>query len=250
MIKEIILARNRMIRPEFWEDTKIASLTPYARLFYIALWNFSDDEGYLENNPLWLKAKCFPYDNVKIDNLLKELLESGRILIKNNIILIINFRKYQRIDRPAESALKEVFGELSTNNRRIIDDQSPPKEKLKQDNTRGVLRGEFKELLSFYNQTFQRDTLETDSKYRKFADRRLKFSLENLKTVICNVAISPFHRGENDRHREYIGWELLFRSDDKTEEFLYLKSKEKMKVTDAANLPVEELYAKKPRPNN
>jgi hypothetical protein len=39
-----------MIRPEFWEDSKIAKLSDKAKLLYIALWNFADDYGLLQND--------------------------------------------------------------------------------------------------------------------------------------------------------------------------------------------------------
>jgi hypothetical protein len=121
------MARNRMIKPEFWEDTKIASMTPYARLFFISLWNFADDKGMIEYNLAWLKAKCFPYDNVKIENLLNELIENNRVIIQNNIIWIRNFNKHQKIDRPRESNLSRIFDDTSTNAQRIIDEPSTTK---------------------------------------------------------------------------------------------------------------------------
>jgi hypothetical protein len=122
------VARNRMIRPEFWEDSKMAELSPYARLFYIAMWNFADDEGYLPQDFRWLKAKCLPYDKVSIQKLLNELFELKRIEIKNEIILIKNFLKYQRIDKPNKSDLKSEFAERS----QISMESSPPKDKLRE----------------------------------------------------------------------------------------------------------------------
>lgn len=103
------MARNRMIRPEFWEDSKMAKLSPFARLFFIAMWNFADDEGFLPCDLLWLKAKCMPYDSVSIQSLVDELLALERIEINNAIIKIKNFLKYQRIMHPTESELKEKF---------------------------------------------------------------------------------------------------------------------------------------------
>ena len=35
------MARNRMIKPEFWEDPKVALLSDKAKLLFIALWNFA-----------------------------------------------------------------------------------------------------------------------------------------------------------------------------------------------------------------
>ena len=103
------MSRYRMIKPEFWEDTKLASLGSMSRLFFIATWNFADDEGYLENDPKWLKAKALPYDDIDIPDLIKEIEEIGRFEIKNGIIKIVNFTKHQKINRPTPSELKPKF---------------------------------------------------------------------------------------------------------------------------------------------
>lgn len=93
------MARNRMIRPEFWEDAKMAKLTPMARLLYIALWNFADDEGYLQYDVDWIRIKCFPYEpNTDVSALLNELFELKRIDKNNGVIKIQNFLKYQRVE--------------------------------------------------------------------------------------------------------------------------------------------------------
>ena len=56
------MARIRTIKPEFWTDKKIIRLSRDARLFFIGLWNFADDNGVLEADPLQLKAWIFPVD--------------------------------------------------------------------------------------------------------------------------------------------------------------------------------------------
>ena len=55
------MARNRMIKPEFWEDEKVAKLSFEARLLFLGLLNFADDKGYIRNKPIIIKAKIFPY---------------------------------------------------------------------------------------------------------------------------------------------------------------------------------------------
>lgn len=125
-----------MIKPEFWEDDKIAECSPTARLLFVALWNFADDEGFLEYRIKWLKAKCLPYDDVSISDLLIELENAGRVIIQNNIIWVKNFLKHQKIDKPKPSELSQKFKD-STNVRRIVDDDSTlarvQEVKLKQD---------------------------------------------------------------------------------------------------------------------
>lgn len=58
------MARIRSIKPEFWDDRKLArSASRDARLLYIALWNLADEHGRLNGDPQWIKGQVFPYDD-------------------------------------------------------------------------------------------------------------------------------------------------------------------------------------------
>ncbi len=103
------MARYRRIKPEFWEDTTMASIPISSRYLFIALLNFSDDEGFLKNDHMWIKHRCLPYDDVNIPELLKPLFEKNRIELKNGIIKIKNFLKHQKINRPQPSDLGKIF---------------------------------------------------------------------------------------------------------------------------------------------
>jgi len=46
------MARIRTIKPEFWTDGDMFKLSRDARLFYIGLWNFCDDNGVIEHDPV------------------------------------------------------------------------------------------------------------------------------------------------------------------------------------------------------
>jgi Fe-S-cluster-containing hydrogenase component 2 len=101
------MPRARMIRPDFWSDEKIGSLSHIGRLLFIGMWNFSDDEGIIKSNELYLKGSIFPYDNIdlfEIEKALKCIEESGLIFsyIVNSqkYSWIIKFRIHQRIDKP------------------------------------------------------------------------------------------------------------------------------------------------------
>lgn len=100
------MARIRTIKPEFWTDSKILRLTIPARLFFIGLWNFADDNGVIPDDTLQLKAQIFPCDNIDVGKLIDELESVGLIKRFDNgkrYIWIINFLKHQRIDRPRKS---------------------------------------------------------------------------------------------------------------------------------------------------
>ena len=74
------MARGRIISPDFWTDGTIIGLTPYARLFYIGMWNFACDKGHLSDDALGLKLKILPADPVEAVDLLAELLGAGRLV--------------------------------------------------------------------------------------------------------------------------------------------------------------------------
>lgn len=56
------MARIRTIKPEFWSSPDTAKASPWARLLYIAMWNFADDWGRAEWNERALAAFAFPFD--------------------------------------------------------------------------------------------------------------------------------------------------------------------------------------------
>lgn len=101
------MARNRAIKPKFWDDAKIGRLTRDARLLYIGLWNFSDDIGVVIGNSIWLKSKIFPYDQIQIQQFEKwmnELVINGFICLLSykgeRFIYLPNFTRHQVINKP------------------------------------------------------------------------------------------------------------------------------------------------------
>ena len=102
------MARNRMIKPEFWEDEKVGEMSFGARLLFIGSLNYADDEGYIRWNPEYINSSIFIYDNLsknKIKTFMKEL-ENLKIIevfeTKNHFFVakIKNFKKHQKISHP------------------------------------------------------------------------------------------------------------------------------------------------------
>jgi hypothetical protein len=114
------MARIRTIKPEFFTSEDIVSLTPYARLLYIAIWCEADREGRLNWKPNTLKMRYFPADNMDIQSHCKELIESGLIVIYGNgLAYIPKFSDHQHIN-PRESESKITPPEL-TRELRVVD---------------------------------------------------------------------------------------------------------------------------------
>lgn len=97
------MARIRTIKPDFWTDEKVVELSAFARLLFLGLLNFVDDEGRGEFRPKSLKMKILPADNIDIDPLFEELIQSGMLLAYsfegNDYFQIKNFGKHQKIDK-------------------------------------------------------------------------------------------------------------------------------------------------------
>jgi hypothetical protein len=56
------VARIRTIKPEFWSSPGQRGRDPWARLLYIAMWNWADDHGVGTANPRELMGFAFPHD--------------------------------------------------------------------------------------------------------------------------------------------------------------------------------------------
>lgn len=123
------MARIRTVKPDFWADEKLASVSRDARLFFIGLFNFADDEGRLRGSPLLLRSQVFPYDlDVDTESLLRVLVEKSLIVryevAAESYVFVRNFSKHQKIDRPSPSVLPDPPREVSTRPRRKLDEAS------------------------------------------------------------------------------------------------------------------------------
>jgi len=108
--------RIRTIKPEFWQNETIASLSEFTRLLAIALLNYADDHGYFMANHKLIKGNLFPFedDSKKILRSIQELscvgyLELGSDSKGRSVARVANFTKHQRVDKPKPSSIKEDF---------------------------------------------------------------------------------------------------------------------------------------------
>lgn len=108
------MARIRTIKPEFWSDEKLSECSLSARLTFIGLWSFADDEGRMEYQPVRLRMQIFPCGSVTLSKLTEyvgELTEYSLIRVYlvdgKQYLDIPGFAKHQRINRPTPSRLPE-----------------------------------------------------------------------------------------------------------------------------------------------
>lgn len=109
------MPRIRTVKPEFWEDELLGVMPRDARLLFIATFNMADDEGILRWTPAYIKAQAFMYDDDltigDVGKLMQCLTDTGLIFpyiggaARQQMAVVVNFRKHQRINRPQKSKL-------------------------------------------------------------------------------------------------------------------------------------------------
>lgn len=104
------MPRIRTIKPEFWSDEKVMSVSRDARLLFIGMLNFADDLGVLKDSALELKARIFPGDEqTAVGAWRQELIDVGLVIsyeVENKKYLqVCGLQKHQVIDKARKSNL-------------------------------------------------------------------------------------------------------------------------------------------------
>lgn len=131
------MARYRTVKPEHWDDKKLPNVSLGAHLLWIGMWNFSDDKGVIENDPIYIKSNIFPRRKdvtpKHVEKWLNELIGQGFIIPfkynEESFFITRTFSLHQKIDKPTPSKIPDetiriTLSEWSENNRRVIDDES------------------------------------------------------------------------------------------------------------------------------
>ena len=131
------MARKRMIHPDIWTDEKFLSLkNDEARLLFIGMMNFANDEGIFKDKMISIKAQVLPLSTTKlgliedyISNMLElRLLEKGHDIDGTKLLRFKNWHTYQKINHATPS--KYTF------TKEEIDDSSRTKVELSEDSSR------------------------------------------------------------------------------------------------------------------
>ncbi|MCE0723989.1 hypothetical protein [Legionella resiliens] len=101
------MARNRMIKPEFWTSEQILNCSPMARLLFIGILNYADDNGIHPASAKTLKAEIFPADDIPIEAIkgfVNELIQQSLLreyaVNDKSFWLITGWKTHQKIERP------------------------------------------------------------------------------------------------------------------------------------------------------
>lgn len=98
------MSRIRSIHPGLWTDEAFVTLSPFARLLLIGMWNECDDKGTFAWSPLQMKMRVLPADNVDAVALMAEI-EAAGFLLKYYVGgkpfgAVRNFTRFQRPKKP------------------------------------------------------------------------------------------------------------------------------------------------------
>lgn len=262
------MPRTRELKPAFFQDEDLATLSRDHRLLFAALWTLADREGRLKDRPAWIKLYSFPFDaDVSPDDISRMLTDlaahGGRFIARYSVggkryLRVNNFNKHQHIHpKEAPSAYPDVPEvQESTESARDLPGKSgkaepgqgilplPSEPSLpsgftptssacgcasqltllasgsgsgeEQQACQGPkdsekIRAVFTHYRSYHPKSFP-NPMPTSKEWRLVQARlREGHSVDVLCKAIDGYHVSPFHLGENDRHRPFLGLDLLMR---------------------------------------
>lgn len=83
------MARNRMIKPEFWSSETLMSVSRDSRLTFIGLWNFCDDYGFCINSNRRIMGDIYPYDDTVTDTKIKQWVNE---LLEKKLLIPVDYK--------------------------------------------------------------------------------------------------------------------------------------------------------------
>lgn len=116
------MARIRTIKPDFFRSDDVAQLSYRARLTWVGLWTYVDDEGRGKDNARIIKGDLWPLEDEvthkDVEKDLGELSKAGRIhryeVDGEKYLLILKWTDHQRIAKPTASKLPPPSGSDTT----------------------------------------------------------------------------------------------------------------------------------------
>jgi hypothetical protein len=119
------MARIRSIKPEFCTSEQVARCSRDARLLFVLMWNFCDDQGIHAAGFMRLKMECFPADAIAVEavrgwvnELIRERLLGRFEAGGSQYWAVTGWGRHQKIDKPTSrhpAWTRLTFDEHSTN---------------------------------------------------------------------------------------------------------------------------------------
>lgn len=222
------VARIRTVKPEFWTDEKVVELSYPARLLFIGLWNFCDDDGRMVYSPKRIKMQIFPADNLDISELFGELRGASLVHVysieNTEYLQIRNFNKHQKVDK--RTASKHPCPPNHAESPRI-----PPTDSIKEGIKEGIKETTLSSdarLVSDVQAIFSHWQTKLNHPQAKLSPERqskIKLALKNysasqLCEAIDGCSVTPHNMGLNDRGEVYDDICLILRDASHIERFM------------------------------
>jgi len=241
------MARIRTVKPEFWTSGQVMRVSRDARLLFIGLLNFADDEGRGDADPFAVKARVFPgdsdIDSERILRLLAELSSRALLVVYEHdgrpLYEVPKFTTHQKIDRPTVSKLpssssgeiitfspntEHLLADSSSNPRRVLalegnGMESKGKEETDTSSKRCALTEQARQVFEFWKEHMDHPRATSKGKRQRAIEARLRdgYDVDELCDAIRGCALSPHHMGKNDQNKVYDDIELICRDASKVD---------------------------------
>lgn len=226
------MARIRTVKPEFWTSEQIADCSLIARLLFIGIWTFCDDNGVHPASTKRLKMEVFPSDQLGDDTiqaLINELIVAG-LLYPYQIggtcyWKVTGWARHQRIEKPTyRHPLPEARtrADNSGMTQVVLDDNSPTAPQLVEEHSSSAWARNGKEskggktfsgtpdaitILDYLNEKTGRSYKPVKANVALIAARLSESSVEECRSVIDAKVIAWQH---DDKMREFLRPATLF----------------------------------------
>lgn len=233
------MARNRMIKPEFWTSDTLAKVSRGARLTFIGLWNHCDDYGVILSSVRRIIGEVYPLDEsvseVDVKNEIDELVSADLLICCHyegkEYLIVKGWGEHQKVDKPSSrffippSEIERVMNN-SRKSRDSLDQSSRSKEKEEREREREreeVVVDEsvdppvpdnlpipnFDEVKNAWNMFADANGLAQVRELTKQRKAGIKARLNergfDAEEIFREIQKSSFLRGKNDR-----GWKVDF----------------------------------------
>lgn len=210
------MARIRSIKPEFFTSEQVVECSTSARLLFVGMWCFCDDQGVHPASWKRLKMEIFPgdaFDENTMTGMISELLEQGLIRefsSEGRSYWYVTGWEHQKIDRPTAKYPAPEFDEDSSSSTistsvSVSTSVSKDSDDVRKASRRAALPAcELETILSRFNESTGRNQRWSDARKKQARARwRDRYFREHWQEALDIASRTPFLLGENDR-----GWEM------------------------------------------
>ena len=209
------MARNRMIKPEFWASETLMRVSRDARLTFIGIWNFCDDYGFCLSSTRSIIGDVYPYDEsvseADLSAWLSELIGVSLLIpvdYKNKKLFFVKgWGEHQTVQHKSKRAFVEpedlqgvIEDSLKSHESLIevyLESHAPKRKKKEESNKEKEQKEQAPSILSF-------DDFWTEYNYKKgkhAAEKAWKKVTEEDKQMILDTLRSYLRSTEKDNKK-------------------------------------------------